>query len=43
MNVGDLHSFCFTVFPIAVMMHAQEADSTNLEVVLAIGVSHTNG
>ncbi|TYI17078.1 hypothetical protein ES332_A08G299700v1 [Gossypium tomentosum] len=24
------------------MMHAQEADPTNLEVLLALGVSHTN-
>jgi len=25
------------------MMRAQEADPTNLEVLLALGVSHTNG
>lgn len=28
---------------IAAMMRAQEADPTNLEVLLALGVSHTNG
>ena len=28
---------------IAAMLRAQEADSTNLEVLLALGVSHTNG
>ncbi|TYH14880.1 hypothetical protein ES288_A06G255900v1 [Gossypium darwinii] len=28
---------------IAAMMRAQEADLTNLEVLLALGVSHTNG
>ncbi|GKV08533.1 hypothetical protein SLEP1_g20148 [Rubroshorea leprosula] len=28
---------------IASMVHAQEADPTNLEVLLALGVSHTNG
>lgn len=28
---------------IASMMRAQEADPTNLEVLLALGVSHTNG
>lgn len=28
---------------IAAMMRAQEADPTNLEVLLALGVSYTNG
>lgn len=28
---------------IAAMMRAQDADPTNLEVLLALGVSHTNG
>jgi peroxin-5 len=28
---------------IAAMMRAQEADPTNLEVLLSLGVSHTNG
>lgn len=28
---------------IAAMMRAQEADPANLEVLLALGVSHTNG
>jgi hypothetical protein len=28
---------------IAAMMRAQEANPTNLEVLLALGVSHTNG
>ena len=28
---------------IAAMMRAQEVDPTNLEVLLALGVSHTNG
>lgn len=28
---------------IASMMRAHEADPTNLEVLLALGVSHTNG
>lgn len=28
---------------IAAMMRAHEADPTNLEVLLALGVSHTNG
>lgn len=28
---------------IAAMLRAQEADPTNLEVLLALGVSHTNG
>lgn len=28
---------------IAAMMRAQEADPSNLEVLLALGVSHTNG
>lgn len=33
----------FTLQAIAAMMSAQEADPTNLEVLLALGVSHTNG
>lgn len=32
-----------SVQAIAAMMRAQEADPTNLEVLLALGVSHTNG
>lgn len=33
----------FFLQAIAAMMRAQEADPTNLEVLLALGVSHTNG
>lgn len=32
-----------SVQAIAAMMRAQEADPMNLEVLLALGVSHTNG
>lgn len=33
----------FLLQAIAAMMRAQEVDPTNLEVLLALGVSHTNG
>lgn len=33
----------FVTQAIASMMRAQEVDPTNLEVLLALGVSHTNG
>lgn len=36
-------SVLFLFQAIAAMMRAQEVDPTNLEVLLALGVSHTNG
>ena len=43
----EASNFCGAIFMaiqhIAAMMRSQEADPTNLEVLLALGVSHTNG
>lgn len=40
---GFFTSDFFFFQAIAAMMRAQEADPANLEVLLALGVSHTNG